>query len=131
MILYVTNVRNAAFSISRYLHSFYLLAEKTRISLQTFYFTFYFQIIQIDVQEITILQLMGEKNLRKRKSEWENRWRAIRSDLVRGKRGEPRCARRRMESQIRDEVLAGQKMSWHAYRAVPPQPPTTAAVQKV
>lgn len=34
---------------------------------------------------------------------------------------------RRMESQIRDEVLAGQKMSWHAYRAVPPQPPTTAA----
>ena len=33
------------------------------------------------------------------------------------KRTQSWCVRRRTESQIRDEVLAGQKMSWHAYRA--------------
>lgn len=43
-------------------------------------------------------------------------WRT-RSKLMESKRTQSWCVRRRTESQIRDEVLAGQKMSWHAYRA--------------
>lgn len=43
-------------------------------------------------------------------------WRT-RSKLMESKRTQSWCVRRRTESQIRDEVLAGQKMSWYAYRA--------------
>ena len=59
------------------------------------------------------------KNFRKRSAASERGFRLCwkRAEKEKHERTKRQRVQRRTESQIKDEVLAGQKMSWHAYRA--------------